>query len=209
MKNIWRHIVTRGGWLTLALSLVICCTGCVAVYVDPHYRSATYMDVHGTNNPRPVAVKVEFQFNGKHWPSQDTDVRLSVLKVLRASKVFAAVDATNAPVDGMLQVTLDDTGSLGAAFGKGFITGLTYGLIGSEVEDHYFMTLVYTPAHGIPFSRKYEHSIYATVGLHSAPQGMERVSVSGGVDTVIEDMMLNFLRDWQNASAVAPEAAPK
>ena len=199
----------RLGGLALALGLFMGCTGCVAVYVDPHYRSAGFRDVSASSNACQVAVQAEYQINGKHDKSGDADVRKSVLKVLKASKVFDPLEVTNAPVTGTLRVTLNDTGNMGAAFGKGFVTGLTFGLVGSEVEDHYFVTINYVPASGSAFTRKYEHSLHATVGLHAAPQGMERVPLKAAGDAVVEDVMLNFLRDWQNQTAPVPDNASK
>ncbi len=189
---------------TLALLFVpLLLSGCVHAYIDPQYRSATFKDIQYTNQPPVVSVTAEFQMNGSHWPSQDKDLREHVVRFLKATKVFDPAENTNTPTVGKLAITLNDTGSLGAAFGKGFVTGLTYGLVGSEVEDHYIMTARYTPVWGAAFTNSYHYLIHSTVGIHSAPKGMETISLSEAPDLVIQDTLLNFLRDWQKPPAPA------
>ncbi len=190
--------------LIAVFGLVVASTGCVHMYVDPQYRSATYKDIQYTNNPPLVELSVEFQFNGTHWKSQDTDLRQHLVRFLAASKVFEAAANTNIPTVGTLQITLNDTGNVGAAAGKGFVTGLTYGIIGSEVEDHYIMTAIYKPANGTAFTGKYQYSIHSTIGIHATPKGLEPISPSEAENVVIEDTMLNFLRDWQKQQAIVP-----
>src|SRR5215831_10009127 len=91
---------------------------------------------------------------------------------------------------------------MGAAVGKGFATGLTFGLAGSEVVDGYEMSVSYTPVGGSPMCRKYKHAIHTTIGALKAPSGMQPAPLADAFDQVVEDMLLNFLRDFQQQVAV-------
>src|SRR6266481_2421060 len=63
-------------------------SGCASVYVDPQYRNAAYKDIQYTNNPPLVEVSARFEFNGSHWPSQDTKLLQCLTRFLKATKVF-------------------------------------------------------------------------------------------------------------------------
>jgi hypothetical protein len=173
------------------------------MYIDPQYRSATFRDIQYTNNPPVVELSAQFQVNGSHWKSQDADLLQHLTSFLKATKVFEPAETTNVPTVGKLQITLNDTGNMAGAAGKGFVTGLTFFVVGSEVEDHYIMTASYTPSDGKFFTGNYQYSLHSTIGIHSPPKGMEKISLSGAGDAVIQDTMLNFLRDWQKQQATA------
>ena len=178
-------------------------SGCTSMYVDPQYRSATYKDIQYADQPTAVSLSAEFQVNGSHWPSQDKELCRRVARMLKATKVFEPAATTNVPTVGKLEIILNDTGNLSAAVGKGFVTGLTFFVVGSQVEDHYIMTARYTPAEGKPFTGDYHYSLRSTIGIHSKPAGMERISLSEAGDVVIQDTLLNFLRDWQRQPAAS------
>ena len=178
-------------------------TGCVAMksYVDPQYRSATYMNLAPAKEPKPVVVDVSFQMNGKEDKRLRQLARSRVTKVLRGSRLFYEPDTQNIQA-GKLNIVINNVGNIGAAVGKGIATGLTLGLVGSEVVDGYEMRAVYTPAEGSPLTKNYKHAIHSIVGLHSAPAGMEPVAIQVAFEQVVEDMLLNFLRDLQRENAL-------
>jgi hypothetical protein len=183
--------------------LLVCATGCLATkaYVDPKFRSADYLSIKAPGTPLPVTVTATFQTNGKANKHLHNVVRKKLTKVLAATRVFTEPVNTNATPAGRLDLTVNNVGNLAGAAGKGFATGLTLGLAGSEVVDGYVMTAIYTPSGGAAVTRTYEHAIHSTIGLHSAPKGMEPVPLAEAFDQVIEDMVLNFLRDLQRDGA--------
>ena len=166
-------------------------------YVDPKFRDADYLSIKAPDSPRPVVVTAIFQTNGKPKKQLHTLVRKKVTKVLAATRIFT--EAANAQTNqaGRLEITVNNVGDIGGAVGKGVGTGLTFGLAGSAVVDGYEMTAIYTPVGGSPVTKTYKHAIHSTVGLHSAPKGMEPVPIADAFDQVVEDMLLNFLRDLQ------------
>jgi len=184
----------------LALIVGSICTGCISAktYVDPKFRKATYQDIKRSDQLLPVTIAVEFQVNGKPGSrQQNIIVSRKILRVLAATKVFVEENSTNVMHAGHLKITVNDFGDMGAAVGKGFATGLTFGLAGSEVVDNYEMTIVYRPANGESITKQYRHAIHTTIGVHSAPAGMESVPPTDAFDQVVEEMLLNFIQGLQ------------
>jgi hypothetical protein len=191
--------------LGLMLAMAVLCSGCLSVkfYVDPQFRDATYKSVKYADNPKPVRITTEFQTNGSRGgEQQQTMLHSKVMRVLTVTRVFAEPDAASPAQAGQLQFTVNNVGDIGAAIGKGIGTGLTFGLAGSHVVDGYVMTVTYTPPGMQPISRQYKHAIHSTIGVHSAPEGMQPVPIGDAFDQVIEDMLLNFLRDLQKEGSV-------
>lgn len=175
-------------------------TGCLSPksYVDPKFRDATYLSLKPQEKAIPVTVEASFQLNGKEVKRQNQQVRSRVNKVLFNSRVFCEPDVEQRAAAGRLKIVVNDRGNIGSAVGKGMVTGFTFGLVGAKVVDSYAMTAEYTPANGKPLvSKTYEHAIHSTVGVHSAPAGLEPVAMEVAFDQIIEDMLLNFLRDLQ------------
>ena len=196
IRNLARFLLRPG---ILVLGLVIICTGCLSAkhYVDPTFHDANYLSIKTPDSPRPIVVIATFQVNGKPKKEADPIVFRKVTKVLAATRIF--IEATNAQTNqaARLEIVVNNIADIGSAEGKGFGTGLTLGLAGSEIVDRYEMTAIYTPAGGLPIKKIYKHAIYSTIGAHSAPAGMEPVSIEDAFDQVVEDMLLNFLRDLQ------------
>ncbi|HEY5041459.1 MAG TPA: hypothetical protein VIK53_05595 [Verrucomicrobiae bacterium] len=189
---------------TLAFGLAIFCTGCLSTksYVDPTFHDANYLSIRTPASPRPVVVVAMFQVNGKPKKELNSIVFRKVTKILAATRVF--IQASNAQTNqaARLEITVNNITDIGSAEGKGFGTGFTLGLAGSEVVDRYEMTAIYTPSGGLPIKKIYKHAIFSTIGAHSAPKGMEPVSISDAFDQVVEDMLLNFLRDLQESGSL-------
>jgi hypothetical protein len=56
------------------------------------------------------------------------------------------------------------------AFSKGFVTGLTFGLAGSQVSDGYICTARFTPASGQgAVTKSARHAIHTVLGVAASP----------------------------------------
>ena len=80
---------------------------------------------------------------------------------------------------------------------KGFGTGLTFGLVGNTVRDGYEMTVALTLNGKSVTKTGYKHLLISTVGNATAPPGLKPTTPSAGVATIVEQMLLNALRDLQ------------
>ncbi len=172
-------------------------TGCLAQksYVDPTFRNATYLSLKPPANPTPISVQIEFQRNGKRLKKVEPTVRKKVIEVLAVSRMFS--EATDSNPGAKLSVILNNVGDMGAAAGKGFGTGLTLGIVGSRVVDGYEMSVSYTSPSGTEINKQYNHAIHSTIGAHSTLENMEPLPLQQAFDQVVEDMLLNFLKDLQ------------
>ena len=184
----------------LAFGLALLCSGCLAPksYVDPQFRRASYQNLKNIESPHRVTVGVEFQINGKREKEQESIVRRKVIRMLNTTRMFAEADAAGASQAGRLEVTVNNFGSVGSAFGKELATRLTLGMVGSHVIDDYEMTVVYSRPGGAPSTKKYKHAVHTIVGAKSKPIGMEQVPRADAFDQVVEEMLLSFLRDIQS-----------
>ena len=183
----------------ITFSLALLCSGCLAPrsYVDPLFRRTSYANLKNIESPRRVTVGVEFQLNGKREKQQETIVRRKVIRVLGATRMFEEAESDSAAPAGHLEVTVNNIGNLGSAYGQEFATRMTLGLVSSHVIDGYEMTVVYSRPGGPPKTKKYKHAVHTIVGAQSKPKGMEPVPRADAFDQVVEEMLLCFLRDLQ------------
>jgi hypothetical protein len=121
---------------------------------------------------------------------------------LRASGVAVPYDG-HAAADGDLAVVFNNLANMGGAAAKGFGTGLTFGLVGNHVTDNYEITFRLTQPSGGE-ELKYQHAIMTTVGNASGPPGVTAVGLASALDQVIDDVVLNFLKDTQADGRLRP-----
>jgi hypothetical protein len=105
-----------------------------------------------------------------------------------------------------LSFVLNNVADTGAAAGKGFGTGLTFGLAGSHVTDGYEMTVRLTQGTTIT-ERAYSHAILSTIGNASGPPGLTPVSLGAAFNQVVDDLVLNAIKDLQAAGMLPPTRA--
>lgn len=184
----------------LAALCLVAVTGCIMPkgYIDPAFRLATYRDVNAEAVPTHAKIETRFSMNGKDVARATDVLTKKINRVLQSTKVFEP----DAHASSVLSIHVDNFGDKGEAFTKGFATGFTFGLVGSHVVDHYKMTISYHYGENQVFENSYEHALHSTIGLKSAPAGMEPVTYADAFDQIAEDMLLRFLVDFQKWEAV-------
>jgi hypothetical protein len=180
---------SRRGWVLLMLSLVL--TGCLNSYVVPLLPHVTYEELLATRNARPVVLTVAFQRNGAPYER--------ATKVLTTAKVFSVVRVERVENADELKIILNNVGDVGDAFGKGALTGLTFGAAGSTVTDGYVMTATFTRAGQPPVEKVYRHALLSTVGNAKGPEGLKPMGLTEAFDQVVQDLVLNLILDLQKA----------
>jgi len=186
------------------ITIAIICTGCAATsYVNPSFHDADYSSIKPVDSPRAVVISTIFQTNGK-TAKEDLHkiVRRKVMKVLMTTRTF--VEPANIATDsaGRLDITVNNIFNKGEAIRKGMATGATFYAAGNEVVDSYEMTVVYKAESGPSITKKYRHAIHSTLGAHKPPEGMTPLPLRDAFDKVLEDMLLNFLRDLQKEGSL-------
>lgn len=182
--------------VTMGAVMALFITGCSQAYVDPSYGKVAYENLNRRDVPAQWQITVEFQRNGVAFPRGDELLRKNVERVVRASGVAVpAVDAA-APE---LRVVVNNIADINKAMAKGFGSGLTLGLAGSLVTDYYEMEIVLTDGGKVFRKSGYKHAIHTTVGNSSGPPGVvASASLSEAFNTVVEELMLNALKDIEN-----------
>lgn len=174
------------------LSLML--TGCVSTksYVDPNYGKVKYEDLARRTEPYRWRVVAEFQRNGSRLPAADAELMGHVERVIRASGFAVPTSEASAPE---IKVIVNNVADLGSAAGKGFGTGLTFGLAGSSISDYYEMEVVLTDGKNVLKKTGYKHAIHSTVGNTNGPEGLEPMSTAAAFGKVVEQLLLNALKD--------------
>ena len=188
-------------WLLILASAWVV-SGCISsrAYVDPQYHKASYETIKRPATPHPVMLETQFQRNGMPLPAVDAELRGNVKRTLRATGVFVPVE----DVPMVMRVTANNIADVAAARAKGFGTGLTFGAAGSTIDDNYVFTCsLKGGAHPIKkFS--YKHAIHTTVGNTEAPKGMAPTTLADAFSRVVEDAVLNCVKDLQDQGLPSP-----
>lgn len=160
-----------GAWVALLL------TGCASYYVDGAVKEVPAAQMPKPAQPRPVQVFFEFQTKGVANASATGLLKSRVLQQVEESGLFSQIGEVPVAQGGSLSLTLNNVALTDGAFAKGFVTGLTLGLVGSKGSDGYVCTATYTPADGsAPLVKTARHVIHTAVGATSAPPNAVKVA---------------------------------
>lgn len=167
--------------------------------------------------PAPVQLLFQFKTKGAPNPQATKFLNDAVFKHVRESGAFSEVTTGPAAGGAVLSVTLENIPQEGAA-GKGFATGLTFGLAGTTVIDYYICTVEYIPGPGAAkVTKEIKHQIITTLGLTKAPENAVKTKgINDAVLTMTRHVVTNGVNDVAKdpgfvlaaAPAPAPEAAP-
>jgi hypothetical protein len=192
-------------------SLAIAAPAASAVFVD-----ATLGDVKPEQkvvvaHPQPVQLLFQFKTKGSPNAQVTKQIKPDVLTAVKDSGLFSDVGEGPAAGGAVLNVVIDDVVTpeeMKAAEGKGFATGLTLGLAGTTIREHYVATLDYIPAVDAPkITRTAEHFLVIQLGLiKSAPTNV--IKTEGGVKGALALMTHQIVANPLNALASDPGFTP-
>jgi hypothetical protein len=170
-------------------------TGCASFYVDTATKDV-YADAYRKPaSPRPVQVVFEFQTKGVANARATQYLAPQVMEQIRGSGLFSELKET--PVEGgaLLSIVLNNVPLTDDAFGKGFVTGLTFGLAGSQVSDGYVCTMKYLVQPQAPaISSTARHAIHTVMGAKDAPANGTRMdSLEMAVKTMTRQIVSTAL----------------
>jgi hypothetical protein len=192
--------IVRGASLARVLgafALAIGLTGCMSIYVDNRPAEVPSSQFAKPAEPKPVQLFFEFQTKGVQNQQATALLKGRIADQVRTSGVFSTVSET--PVDGgaSLSIVLDNVPTSDDAFSKGFVTGLTFGLVGSQVGDGYLCTATYrAPGAAEPVVKKARGILWATVGAKSSPEGATKAdSIDAAMTRISRQVVSNVLND--------------
>jgi len=144
--------------------------GCASAYLDGATKEIPAAQFKKPANPAPVQVLFDFQTKGVANAQATALLRDRVLAQVKSSGLFSEVGANAVPNGAVLSVTINNVPMSDDAFSKGFVTGLTFGLAGSQVSDGYICTATYRSSNdAAPLTKQARHAIHTTMGAAATP----------------------------------------
>lgn len=180
--------------LALGLSAL---TGCANFYVDNKLPEVPATQFTKPAEPRAVQLFFEFQTKGVQNQIATVHLKTRVTEQIRDSGVFSAVSDGPVPGGATLSIVMDNVPTSDDAFSKGFVTGLTFGLAGSQIGDGYLCTATYrAPGGPAPIVKKARHVLWTTVGAKSAPpDAIKATSAEEAITLISRQIVSNVLND--------------
>lgn len=183
----------KAAFLAAAISL----TGCASIYTDINTKDVPVASYKKPAQAQPVQLMFEFQTKGAANARATEFLKSQVTEQVSASGLFSSVTTTPAPNGAILSIKLNNVPLTDDAFTKGFVTGLTFGLAGSQVSDGYVCTATYVPgADAPPLTKQARHAIHTVMGAGSAPaNGVKAESLEAAVRTMTRQIVSTALND--------------
>ncbi|MBI3432422.1 MAG: hypothetical protein HY018_09460 [Hydrogenophilales bacterium] len=170
-------------------------TGCASFYVDTATKEIPADAYKKPASPHPVQVVFEFQTKGVANARATQYLAPLVMEQIKGSGLFSELKTT--PVEGgaLLSVVLNNVPLTDDAFSKGFVTGMTFGLAGSQVSDGYVCTMKYIARPQAPaISSTARHAIHTVMGAKDGPaNGTKMDSLDMAVKTMTRQVVSTAL----------------
>jgi hypothetical protein len=189
--------------LWLAALTVMLLTGCSTqrfaadYYLDPRPPRISYSDLATPTNPQPVYLVFDMYSAQGSFPEATQKIGPKIVHVLKDSGLFSSVASVGSENIARIQMSMRETAVLAGQETKSLPKGLTSGLTGSKGAIVYSFTAYYQPPAGQAVKKIYPHAIHIVQG--SSPELGETLPMTGAhaVDVMVEQVVLNFLRDLQ------------
>lgn len=180
-----------------AAALTVTLTGCATHYVDGATKGVSASQFRKPTAPQPVQLVFEFQTKGVANANATQQLKAQVLQSVKDSGLFSSVEEKPVPSGSMLSLKLNNVVLTDDAFSKGFATGLTFGLAGSQVSDGYICTISYFGnGQGAPVTKTARHAIHTTLGAAKSPGNAEKAaSIQEAVTKMTSQIVSTGLND--------------
>lgn len=190
-------LIASASRLLIVLAGISMLTGCASFYVDNATREVSASQFKKPQSVHPVQLLFEFQTKGVANSRATEFLKTRIADQVKESGLFTEV--TDGPANGgaLLSITLNNIPLTDDAFSKGFVTGLTFGLAGSQVSDGYVCTARYTNGAGAQaIEKRARHAIHTTMGASAAPGNGTKVdSINEAVTVMTRQIVSNVLND--------------
>jgi hypothetical protein len=187
----------------LFLLILAALTGCSSVYIDGTTKEIPSSQYRHTEPLHPVQVLFEFQTKGVSNTTATNFLKENVIEQISASGLFTEVSERPVAGGALLGITLNNVSVDDDAFKKGFVTGFTFGLVGSQVTDGYICAASYTDSRNAqPIVKRARHAIYTTVGASKSPENAIKVTnFDEAAKLMTRQIISNVLNDLSNDTA--------
>jgi hypothetical protein len=191
-------------WMGLvATSLVaMVMAGCASHYIDGATKEVNASTFKKPVAPASAQVLFEFQTKGVANTRATDALKKQVTEQVQASGLFSTADDKPASNGALLGIKLNNVPMSDDAFSKGFATGLTFGLVGSQVSDGYICTVSYMAPGKEPVVKVVRHAIHTTVGAAATPGNSQKAKdINDAVNTMVRQIVGNALNDLSHDPA--------
>ena len=186
--------------LLVAVALVAGCSSqrfYANYYADPTPRRTSYEELKRPADPQPVYVVFDMYAAEGSFPEATSKLGPKVVQTLQYSRLFSKVSKVGSENMARFQVSMRETALLSGHEAQALPPGLTSGLTGSKGAIVYSFTTTYQPPGKEAVKKVYPHAVHIVKG--SSPQLGHTLpmTASHAVDSVVEQVVLNFLYDLQ------------
>ena len=189
--------------LSLAAPALLSLLGCssqrfaASYYLDPKPPRASYADLMAPANPQPVYLVFDMYSAEGSFPEATRKIGPRIARILNQSGLFSSVASVGSENIARIQVSMRETAVATGHDTKTLPPGLTSGLAGSRGAIVYSFTAYYQPPGQEAVKKVYPHAVHIVEGSSPALGDALPMTASHAVDVMVEQVMLNFLRDLQ------------
>ena len=201
MKVSNARATTAWHWITL-LALPIL-TGCASVYVDGNTKEIDASQFKKPNPTHAVQFLFEFQTSGVPNDLVTHKLRSLVVDQVKTSGLFSSVSEDPVFAGALLTIVVNNVPLTDDITSKGFVTGFTFGVVGSSVSDGYVCTARYwANANSAPLTKQARHAIHTSLGTGSPPEGaVKAASNDEAASLMLHQIISNVLNDLSHDAA--------
>jgi hypothetical protein len=192
-----KKLLTLASSLRFALlfAMFALASGCASVYVDTATKEIPVAQFKKPAALQEAQILFEFQTKGAKNDRATALLKERVVNQVKSSGLFSNVTESAVSSGAIISIVLNNVPLTDAAFGKGFVTGLTFGLAGTQVSDGYVCSAKYLPPNGAAsVSADARHALHTTIGAAAAPaNGVKAESITEAVYTMTKQIVSNVL----------------
>jgi len=166
-------------------------------YVDPKPPKTSYADLKPSAHAQPVYPVFDMYNAEGSFPEATRKLAPKIVRVLEDSRLFSSVSTVGSENMARIQVSMRETAVLTGRDSKTLPDGLTSGLQGSRGVIVYQFTVSYQPPGKDAVKKAYPHAIHIVEGNSPALGDALPMTATHAVDTMVEQVMLNFLHELQ------------
>jgi len=195
--------ILRHGFLLPITLAALALAGCstprfsTSYYIDPKPPKASFADLVAPANPQPVYLVFDMYSAEGSFPEATRKIGPKIVRILNQSGLFSSVANVGSENIARIQVSMRETAVVTGHDTKTLPPGLTSGLDGSRGAIVYSFTAYYQPAGKPALKKVYPHAVHIVEGSSPALGDALPMTGSHAVDVMVEQVMLNFLRDLQ------------
>ncbi|MES2055080.1 MAG: hypothetical protein V4564_04000 [Pseudomonadota bacterium] len=176
-------------------------------YVDHRLGDLKPEQVVTVTDPKPTQFLLEFQTDGVANAKATKVVKPLAATAITERHVFTELAEQPVPSKSLLTIVFNNVTEKGAA-GKGFKTGLTFGLAALQIADRYQVHFELLQGPGVaPITCDIEHAFIMTMGKKEDPSiGIPVKNTDVGIKMIINQVMAHGVNCL--AGKMTPTAAP-